>query len=173
MKVIGIDPSLTCTGIASNLGWTDTVGQDGVTTLPLPSRVAAIDHIVASILELAGGDADLYVIESPSLASKGGAPVERHALYWLLLRNLLAREKRVATVAPSQRIMYALGKGVGSKTAIADAVARRFPAIETGGNDNVCDALILAAMGADYLSVPMADMPQTHRRALAKVAWPE
>lgn len=172
MKVIGIDPSLTCTGIASNLGWTDTVGQDGVTTLPLPERIAAVDRIVTSILELAG-DADLYVVESPSLASKGGAAVERHALYWLLLRNLLARERRVATAAPSLRIMYALGKGVGGKTAIADAVARRFPTIQTGGNDNICDALILAAMGADYLSVPMADMPQTHRRALAKVVWPE
>jgi hypothetical protein len=49
-------------------------------------------------------------------------------------------------------------------------VTRRFAWFE-GGEDEA-DALVLAAMGADWLDILSVTMPQTHRKALDAVAWP-
>ncbi len=69
--------------------------------------------------------------------------------------------------------LYATGKGVGGKAAVIDAVARRWPQYETRGDNNMCDAIVLAAMGADWAGQPMAAMPAANRKALDKVVWPE
>ncbi len=172
MKVIGLDTSLTATGIASSGGWCDTVGRDGITKLPLRQRIDAVDELVDEVLVVAGV-ADLFVVEAPAFTRSGGGAVERHALYWLLLRRLLRLEGPVALVTTNQRMTYATGKGIASKEAVVDAVARRLPMFETGGDNNLCDAVVLCAMGCDWLGEPLANMPSTHRRALQKVAWPE
>lgn len=172
MKVIGCDTSLTATGIATNTGWCTQVGQDGVTKMPLPQRIRTVDDLVCRILDEAG-EADLWVIEEPAFTRSGGGAVERHALYWLLLRHLAKAERRVAVVNPRLRGLYAAGKNGAPKNAVIDAVARRLPMFETAGNDNLCDAAVLCAMGCDWVGAPLAVMPATHRAALNKVAWPE
>lgn len=172
MKVIGIDPSLTGTGIAANSGWCTLIGRADITKLPLPQRIAAVDLLLNQILTETG-TADLWLIEEPALSRTGGGAVERHALYWLLVRRLVSTEQRFVVVNPGLRAMYATGRGNGAKNAVIDAVARRLPMFETGGNDNLCDAAILCAMGCDWAGTPLAAMPATHRAALKKVGWPE
>lgn len=172
LRVVGIDPSLTASGIADSAGYCDVLGRPGITSLPLPQRVAAMDRLVQEILNAAGA-ADVYVIEGPAFSRVGGGAVERHALWWLLVRRLHRAEQHVAIVTPNVRARYATGKGNAPKTAVVDAVARRLSMFDTGGNDNACDAAVLCAMGCDQYGVPLAAMPATHRDALNKVAWPE
>jgi Holliday junction resolvasome RuvABC endonuclease subunit len=174
MKVIGLDTSLTGTGIASSAGWCERVGREGVTKLPLAQRVEAVDDLVDRILFTAG-EADLWVIELPAFSRSGGGAVERHALWWLLVRRLTRGigAGDLVTVAPNLRALYATGKGGAAKSAVNDAVARRLPQFETNGDDNLCDAVVLCAMGCDWLGAPLALMPSSHRVALNKITWPE
>ncbi|MFG3639105.1 hypothetical protein ACGF3C_02375 [Micromonospora sp. NPDC047762] len=177
MKVIGLDLSLTATGIASNLGWCQTIGETGITTLPLDQRLDAIERLNRDILTTIGGGPgnwpDLVAIEIPAFSRSGAGSHERSALWWRVVRSLRDREIPVAEVAIQQRMRYATGKGSASKGAVIDAVARRLPMFATGGDDNCADAAILAAMAADHLGQPMAVMPAAHRRALDAVQWPD
>lgn len=170
-RVIGLDVSLSGTGIASSRGWCRVIGRDKVTTLPLVARIQAVDELAADILDNVGHP-DLVVIEAPAFSRTGGGAVERHALWWKLARALVRRNVPVAEVTPGSRMRYATGKGRVTKNVVVDAVARRFPMFETSGDDNLADAVVLCAMGMDHLGHPLAAMPQAHRAALKAVNWP-
>ncbi len=172
--VVGLDISITGTGLACSAHpHTHLIGKKNLTTTPIKFRVQLLADLRAEILTWTKAqNPTLVAIEEPAYSRSGGGAVERHYLYIAVIAGLVNADIPVAVVNSSKRIKYALGKGSGSKTAIADAVARRFPAYETGGNDNRCDAVILAAMGADYLGHPIATMPKAHRDALEGVQWP-
>ncbi|MEU6235921.1 hypothetical protein [Kitasatospora sp. NPDC047058] len=176
--VIGLDTSLTATGIASSLGWCDTVGykplnkNDKITTQPHDRRLRSLLGLLGDVI-LAVGKPNLVVLESPSLRSLGGGGHERAWLWWEVYRGLAARDVPVALMSPSQRMMYATGKGSATKSAVVDAVARRWPAWTTGGDDNRADAVVLMAAGLDYLGHPITPMPAAHRASLVKAIWPE
>jgi Holliday junction resolvasome RuvABC endonuclease subunit len=172
VRVVGVDISLTATGIASSLGWCKVVGRTAVTKAPLLIRMGMVDELCAAILRHVGVP-DLVVIEGPAFSRTGGGALERHALWWLVVRSLIGRDIPVAEVSPPTRCRYATGKGAAQKTAVVDAVARRLPQYATHGNDNLCDAVILAAMGADWLGSPLTVMPKAHREALSVVRWPQ
>jgi Holliday junction resolvasome RuvABC endonuclease subunit len=171
-RVCGIDPSLTGTGIASTLGWCELTGRNGITTMPIWDRTDAINALAHHIVDLAGHP-HLAVIEQPAAAKAYGGASERAGLFWEITRLLRARGIPIAEVTPSQLKLYATGKGQCPKEMVVDAVARRWPAYETSGNNNLCDAIVLAAMGADTLGAPLTAVPAAHRKALAKVTWPE
>lgn len=170
---IGLDLSLTGSGIASTGGWCETVGAKDITTQDLDDRLDAIDALVDSIVVLVGRRASIVCVEIPAFSRAGGGTLERSALWWQVVRTLRRREVPIAEVPIQARMRYATGKGSASKGAIIDAVARRWPQFETGGDDNLADAAVLAAMGADWLGHPLALMPQTHRNALDIVRWPD
>jgi crossover junction endodeoxyribonuclease RuvC len=171
-RVVGIDPSLTATGIASSLTWCAKLGIDGVTKMPVWEKTEAIEFLADEIIEEIG-QPDLVVIEQVDTARAYGGASERAGLFWLLARRLRGREIPFTDVASAQLKIYATGTSQCKKGAVIDAVARRWPKFETGGDDNMCDATVLTAMGADHLGAPLAPMPATHRRALDKVTWPE
>jgi hypothetical protein len=172
IRVVGLDLSLTATGIASNLGWCMTVGAKDITKLPAWDRSDALEALADEIL-LQAGDPALVLAEQVDTYRAYGGASERAGLFWYVARRLRARGTPFAEVPSGVLKTYALGKGQGKKSAVIDAVARRWPNFETGGDDNMCDATVLAAMGADYLGQPLAAMPATHRKALVKVTWPE
>jgi len=112
-------------------------------------------------------------MEGPSYRSADPSVWDRAFLWWVIYSALHSeRGIPVAVAAPALRAMYATGKGNASKNAVVDAVARRWPHIPTGGDHNVCDAIVLMAMGCDRLGHPLTPVPATHRRALDRVAWP-
>lgn len=174
-RVMGLDLSLTGAAVASSLGWCELVGLGGVTTLDLPARIDALRELCWRILDLIGTP-DLAVAEQIAYSRTGGGAAERAWLWFEVTGHLIDRGVDVATVTTGTLKRYATGtgqkKGANTKGAVIDAVARRWSKFETGGNDNLCDAVVLAAMGADHLGHPLAPMPKTHRAALA-VAWPE
>ena len=169
--VIGLDLSLTGSGVASSNGWCDRVGTPDITTRSLGERIIAVDYLVDQVITLVAQPA-LVCIEIPAFSRAGGGALERGSLWWLVVHRLISRDIPIAEVAIQHRMRYATGKGAASKGAIIDAVARRWPIFETGGDDNLADAAVLAAMGADRIGHPLAVMPATHRKALDGVRWP-
>lgn len=170
--VIGLDLSLTGSGVASSNGWCDRVGTPDITTRSLGERIIAVDYLVDQVITLVARPV-LVCIEIPAFSRAGGGALERGSLWWLVVRRLTGAEIPIAEVAIQHRMRYATGKGAASKGAVIDAVARRWPMWETGGDDNLADAAVLAAMGADRLGHPLAVMPATHRKALDGVRWPD
>jgi crossover junction endodeoxyribonuclease RuvC len=173
--VCGIDTSITATGIASSAGWCIVRGYTNrefpFTKLAHRDRIRVLTGLAAEICEQAGTP-DLAVIETPAYAKVGGASHERGWLWWDIYRRLTAAGVPIALMTPNQRMLYATGKGSGNKGGVIDAVARRWPAFATGGNDNLADAVTLMAAGMDALGHPLASVPQAHHKALDAVEWP-
>ncbi|MFH9426018.1 hypothetical protein [Streptomyces sp. NPDC017529] len=172
--VIGIDPSLTATGIAGSNGWCDVVGwtkKPPITGLPHPERREAL-HEIRQLITDTIGRPDLAVMELPAHSRSGGGAHERGWLWWEIYNYLAALEVPTGFMSTGQRAMYATGKGNATKGAVIDAVARRWPRYTTNGDDNAADAITLMAAGRDWLGYPLTDMPKTHRKAIDNAVWP-
>lgn len=170
-RVVGLDLSLTSTGVAVIKN-----GQVGLTVIrpdPTGHDHARIDYVRSHVWGLTQRTS-LVVIEGPSYGSVTGKQHERAGLWWICARMLWRAGTPYAVVSPSALKKYALGKGSGKGTGkdqVLAAAIRRYPMADADGND-VADALVLAAMGADHLGCPLASVPQTHRAALAGIRWP-
>jgi crossover junction endodeoxyribonuclease RuvC len=168
MRVVGLDLSLTCTGVAVEEG-------EGRSFTIEPARrrgMERLDFIREGVLTYAAPgalNADIVVIEGYSFNSKQGGEhlgelggVVRLALWDLGIRFV--------DVSPASLKTYATGKGNAKKEVVFAAAIRR---LGYEGNDhNEADALWLRAMALDHYGEQLVDMPQDHRRALEKVEWP-
>ncbi|TMR92857.1 hypothetical protein [Nonomuraea basaltis] len=175
--VVGLDLSLTATGMANGLGWCEKVGRGGITNMPLRTKYRMINELASRIIVLTNAEkADLVLVEKLVFnrqdGGRGGAG-ERSYLYYRTMGIISEAGVPVVEVPQGTLKTYALGKGSGSKNEIVDSIARRLPMFATRGDHNMADAATLAAMGADYLGHPLADMPKAHRAALDKLTWPE
>lgn len=178
MRTIGIDLSLTGTGLAAvEQGgcWVHRVGATGLTAITdLSERVnqlAILGNRIASAV-LDANDVDLVLIETPALSRSRGGVYERGYVWYHVVRLLAVQGVRVAGVDPGQLKLYATGRGNASKGEVVDAVARRWPQFPTRGDDNLADAAVLAAMAADLLDAPLCAMPAANRKALTKIKLP-
>lgn len=165
--VMGLDLSLTSTGVASSRGWADVIKA--------PPKLRGHDrmhHLLNVILDHVG-TAGLVVVEGPSYGSQAGQAGhhERAGLWWLTTHAMWKRGIPVAVASPSSVKRYACGAGNASKDAVLSSVVRRFDWFT--GNNDAADAVVLAALGADRLGTPMVTMPAAHRTALDGVQWPE
>lgn len=171
-RVVGVDLSLSATGMSdgSSTWLVRSTGHRGDSLYDRNERLAGlvcrvVDHVVDH-------GADLVVLEGPSLGQGRQAGThDRAGLWWLLVHQLHVRGLQLVEVPPAALKKYATGKGNANKGAVIDATARRFPEVETGADDNRCDALWLAAMGLDQLT-GAGVVPAVQRAGLAKVAWP-
>jgi hypothetical protein len=180
--ILGVDPSLTCTGLA--LIGPDGVGTTRVRTSPQEGLRGLRDRIrvaVGQTLRFAGAAGPvplLTVIEAPVVVrgGRGGAQLERAWLYGLLVDQLLIRGEVVA-VRPKVRAKYATGNGNAEKPEVLAAVRAAFPLADVPNHD-VADALALAAMGARASGRPSEqlsaddDVSKKQMEAMAAVAWP-
>lgn len=179
-RVVGIDLSLTSTGLAevtwdSNLGASISVQRiqsKGAAAASLADRARRLRLLANGVTEWAGG-ADLAVIEGPSFGqARQGGQHDRAGLWWLVVDCLrVDYDVTVVEVPPSVRAKYATGAGNAAKDAVLAAAVKRYPNTDITGND-VADAVILAAMGARHLGQPADSLPQIHLQAMAKVHWP-
>lgn len=166
-RVVGVDLSLQATGISDGTR-VQLVKSKGTKTATLDQRRARLESICDQVVIACAG-ADLVVIEGPSFGqARQGGQHDRAGLWWLVVSAL---GERVVEVPPATLKTYATGKGNAGKDEVLAAVVRRYPAVDVGDN-NTADALVLAAMGLRHHGWPIDDMPLTHLRAMAKVAWP-
>lgn len=166
-KVIGLDLSLTCTGVASTR-WTDAIKPG---TRRGHERLQWIGRTIGEFVNTA----DLVAVEGPSYGNQGSGRQtghhERAGLWWLITHHMWTRQIPFVVVPPATLKRYATGKGVADKSAMVLAAARHWKWYE--GTADEADALWLAAMAADHLGQPMAQMPAAHRKALDAVTWPD
>lgn len=173
-RVLGLDLSLASTGTAFAIDGQITTGlikskSEGAGVIDQRRR---LQHLRAGIYTFTSPwpAPDLAVIEGPSYGSKGAGTWDRAGLWWMVVDSLLGNHIPVAIVPPTCRARYATGKGNADKDLVLAETVRRFDRVL--GNDEA-DALILAAMGCDWLGSPVVTMPAAHRTGLDKVAWPE
>jgi len=174
--VVGLDPSLTGTGIAvvSGPGFIQTAtvsskGRRGDTLQTRADRMASLKHEVLEWVP----DGALVVIEGPAY-SKGNAGTWDRAWFWGSLVSALVGHEgtQVVLCPPNTRAKYATGRGNAGKADVAMAIARRFPQVELHG-DNEPDALAMAAMGRRLIGHPVDNPPQTHLQAMKGLELPE
>lgn len=155
--VVGLDPSLTGTGIATQ----DKSGQTSyreVGTKPtgrdLQSRydryLVGVSRIISSIVEQGGHlHPEMILIEGFAFAAKGNSLVSL-AEYGALLRRALldgwGRCTQIIEVTPGTVKIFACGKGNASKTQVATALAQRYNVCFN--TDDAADAFALAKLAA-------------------------
>lgn len=167
--VLGLDLSLTATGIAYRDGSTGTVLG------PARAGDTRLRQIEDQVTIAVGGEdlglgpaVDLAVIEDLPTHGKGaGATGMVHGVVRALL---LRRRVPYAVVPPATLKAYATGKGNSDKTAMALAAFKR--AAREFADDNQCDAWWLRAAGLDWFGAAEVEVPKAQRERLSKVTWP-
>lgn len=183
MKVVGIDLSLTRTGLASVERVPGTglildeiqVDTHVVGTKPdngtLHSRYKRLEVLAARVVAYAK-DANMVVIEGPSYASRGGSQWDRAGLWWWVVSVLETVGTVVIDVPPTVVKKWATGSGSSSKSAVVVGISRMWPDV-TVTDDNDADALCLATIGAQLLYMEGIPDKAYQRQALSKLALPE
>ena len=165
-RVVGIDPSLTATGIAlpGRLSSFQTGQLRGV------ERITELRDAVRSCIY--APDADLVAIEGPAYSRQLGAGHHEAAgLWWAIACLLVQYRVPYAVVPPTVLKKYATGKGNATKADMRVALLKRTG--EDVRDDNQVDALWLRFMGLDWLGFSPIALPAVQRDAMTKVAWPE
>ncbi|MFJ6553074.1 hypothetical protein ACIQNT_12560 [Streptomyces luteogriseus] len=181
-RVVGLDLSLTSTGIA---------GTDWARAYR-PGRRRSherLDWLVTAIALSVKDGADLVVVEGAAYAQGGQAGHHELAgLWWLVTQYLWRHSIPYAVVTPHGRTIYATGRAnpaqdfprkdrarVAKGMVRSVAVERYGVPCEGPGRYDQADATILAAMGLDWLGYPTVPVPvpDSHRRALEAVRWPD
>ena len=169
-RVLGIDPSLTGTGLA-------LLSEGGPVLATLrPGKLRDHERMQWVLHELSDFIKpvvpDLVVIEGPSFGSTTGRPHERAGLWWMITRRLWLNSIPYAVMPPKTRALYATGNGNADKNLVIECMCARFPSVDIR-DDNQADALAMAVAGADHLGVMVPEGPGRYRQALRKVVWPQ
>ncbi|MFI7315666.1 hypothetical protein [Streptomyces venezuelae] len=179
-RVLGLDLSLTSTGIA---------GTDWARAYR-PGRRRSherLDWLLAAVALSVKDGADLVVVEGAAYAQGGQAGHHELAgLWWLVTQYLWRHRIPYAVVTPHGRTIYATGRAnpaqdfprqdrarIAKGMVRSVAVERYGVPCEGPGRYDQADATILAAMGLDWLGYPTVPVPDSHRRALEAVRWPD
>lgn len=170
--VVGIDLSLTATGVAAfgdelpPFALTVKTSADDGTVFGFSRRCRKIASSIAEAVE--GECPDLVIIEGLSYHSKSSSIDKIHASWWIVQDSLETDWAWPAAhkVTPNQRAKYATGKGNASKDTVLIETVKRYPDLAIR-NNNEADAVILAAMGMRALGTPVeASLPQAHLEAV-------
>lgn len=169
-RVVGLDLSITATGVCLPDGTTQTIKtnpKDG------DKRLQAIVDRVGMAL---GGDprdgdtCDLVVIEEAPPGLKGPAIKAIHMVHGAVRLRLIDFGTPYAVINPTVLKAYATGSTSADKTAMAMAAYKR-----TGrefADDNQTDAAWLRWAGLDRLGHPEFTLPAAQRDRLSKATWP-
>lgn len=173
MRIVGVDPSLTATGIACTCGTSvfSTKKRGPERLFEITSEV--ISHATGVCTEL-GLHPALVVIEGYSFNSKFKSEFMGE-LGGCIRMTLWRHELRYVDVPPAVLKKFATGKGNAGKDDMISAAIRRFGF--EGTNNNEADAHLLRYMGSSALNDPYyATRPNVTdymREALARIEWPE
>lgn len=174
-RILGVDPSLTGTGLAlldtddHLVIPTETVTSTGKATASTDERLERILTIVETVIyKTVAHKTQLAVIEAPAFSRNNAGTWDRAGLWWLLVSRLAEARIETVTIPPTTRAKYATGRGNAGKDEVLLAVAKRYPHVDVRDN-NQADSLVLAAIGAHLVGHPIDELPKSHLDALAKV----
>lgn len=161
LQVLGLDLSLTATGIALPDGTTHTIKTklaDG------DQRLAHISHAINVVCS----GIDLAVIEDLPVHGKSAGITGM--VHGVARTALIEAGIPYALISPATLKAFATGAGNGDKTAMAMAAFKR-AGVEFG-DDNQCDAWWLRAAGHQHLGQPLVTLPAAQVERLVKAKWP-
>lgn len=164
-KVAGLDLSLTSTGVALV-----DVGDGSISVFRVkpPAKVGkGLGRLrwICSEVEALMGEVGLVVIEAPSYGSTTGSQHERGGLWWMVAERLSVAGREVRAMPPTSLKKFVSGRGNVGKDEMLSAVIRRWPDVPVSNND-IADALGLAAVGARLQGHPIEDLPKANLAAL-------
>lgn len=178
MIVVGLDPSLTNTGIAVlRDGRPIKLTTTGHGTLNARDYQHRSDRIVTQahdVMATINHTIHLAVIEGPAYGACNASTHDGSGLWWRFYSALRARGIPIAVVAPTTRAKWATGRGNADKKQVLAAVRATWApwkAYITG--HDIADALTLAEIGARHLDEPLHFTPRRrHIEALTSITWP-
>lgn len=166
VNVLGLDLSLTATGITDPDGtYSTVVGAAGRGDMRLYDVVAALHHIRETFRQV-----DVAVIEDLMTHSIGRG--SQTALVHGAVRLYLIQYRIPYVLIPATTLkIYATGSGKADKHAMRMAAFKRagleFP------DDNQADAWWLWHAGHDHYGHPTTPLPAAQRARLDKIVWPD
>lgn len=160
--VIGIDPSLSGTGIAALALDTDgNVVAAGASTIKIQSGLDQIDRplkIMGSVenwVSLCGDRLSVIFIEDlPKHAHSAGLTGQAQGAVRAgisLAEDIAKHRVAVHSVAPATLKKAIAGSGKATKEHVIDAVTKALSGLFVPGDDNQADALALALLARDYI----------------------
>jgi len=168
MNIVGIDLSLTSTGIAAVVD--GTIVSETITSKPVtddPTGATRRNSIVRELSTWLTAEPDLIVIEGPVKHSH--SVIQLAMLHGCVLELLRAWDllDLVLIVPPSTLKKFGTGKGNSPKDEMVGHLIRRLGDLVEGvpAHDEA-DAIWLAALGAYVMGHPLVDLPKTHTNHL-------
>lgn len=176
MKITGIDPSLTSTGLAAivdgRLTGTEVVRPAGWTRKAPRTEAQRQERLDVILSEIGTWtrSADLVVMEGLSFDSHD---TERQLaqLSGVIKRQLWKAGRPFVLVPPSKLKLWSVGHGNAPKSVMLAAAREAFPEIEIE-DDNAADAVWLAAVGADHLGERPESVTPDRASVVELLAWP-
>lgn len=178
--VVGIDPSLTSTGLAilsdGNPTTLETIGhhtRNGQSYAHRSDRIVSQTRAVIDCLRshTPAGGYQLAVIEGPAYAHHNAYTHDGAGLWWGIYSAIRAKRVPIAVCAPQTRAKWASGRGNAPKAEILALVRSWWPET-TIRNHDIADACVLALMGAHHLGERVWFAKERHTTALESIDWP-
>lgn len=165
MKLVGLDLSLTSTGVSS----------DGK-TLAISSKLKETERLIdiRNQLDVLIGDVGVEgaVIEGYAFSARNSQAHKIGELGGVVRVLLHERNIPFVNVPPTNRAKFATGRGNASKAEVISAVSARTGLIWSGKSaDDECDAWLLEEMGLQALGIGRYSWPEANMSALKNVEW--
>lgn len=189
MIAVGIDPSLTSTGVVVLVDGRPAhygrYGRDGTNGASYTSRSRRVRKLIgeATRAALTCGTPDLFVIEEQIGVRFSGSEFDRSAVWHGIFGNLDARDVPGVVVGNTTGKAWVTGAGRATKDDViavidewfADQLDKPLGSWRKKDNpDDVADAFGYATMGAYKLGDPIPFEPkERHKTALALLPWPK
>ena len=185
MIAVGIDPSLTSTGVAvlvdGKLFHYERYGRDGHNGASYTTRSRRVRRMIREATEaaLSAGRPDVFVIEEhPYAVGNQGNEFDRAAVWHGIYGNMDAREIPGVVVNNSTGKSWVTGAGKVDKSEVVAAVEAWYgislDAWRKLHRGDIADAIGYATMGAFKLGDPVPFDPKPrHTTALALLPWPK
>jgi crossover junction endodeoxyribonuclease RuvC len=165
MRVVGVDLSLTATGIADDTG-TRTIRVKLEPNASELMRVVRLRNL-SKLIGRACKDADLVVLEGPGFNAAHSPQHSLGELAGVVKVCLLQWEVPFVLVSPQQLKKFATGRGNATKDAVLAAAVRDGSAAET--NDEA-DAWWLRVMALAHYNGTASNADR--RNVLSQIDWP-
>jgi Holliday junction resolvasome RuvABC endonuclease subunit len=167
MRIMGLDVSMTCTGVAFPDGSTAVIKPRGKGDL----RLLSIEERMGAALRLARPQ--LAVVEDDPGLFRGSAAKAIPMVQATVRLALMRAGVPYVLVNTKMLKLYATGYGASDKASMAVAAltyaGREFTG-DKGGDQ--CDAWWLRAAGHAAYGEPVVRMPKANEDALREAAWP-
>ena len=165
MKLMGLDLSLTSTGMSMN----------GVTSVIRSKARGAerLSEVTKSVLhECLENEIDCVVIEGYSFASRSGQAFSIGELGGCIRMTLFECNIPIVEIPPTCRAKFATGRGNASKGEVISAISAKTGIIFSGasGNDE-CDAWVLEQMAITKVGLSAYQWTKEQLSSFEKIDW--